>query len=138
MRTRGGSIEVCRNSNNSIELHTKVMMDHRKFFDLPTTYSDRHLSAVTLSAQSEVQPMSSSVLRAISFLASFKLCVVIFIVTFSTAPLDAQFDTTVVPHRYIVVYRNATIPGDAEVRANAAGAHLLHRNERFGMAVLAS
>ncbi len=83
--------------------------------------------------------MSSSVLRAISLFAPCRLCVfIIFVVAFSTASLDAQFDTTAVPHRYIVVYRNGTIPGDAETRAHAAGARLLHRNERFGMAIIAS
>jgi subtilisin family serine protease len=82
--------------------------------------------------------MSSSVLRAISFLLRSKAYIFILTCIFSTAHLDAQFDTTIVPHRYIVVYRNATIPGDAEARANSAGAHLLHRNERFGMAIIAS
>jgi subtilisin family serine protease len=40
----------------------------------------------------------------------------------------------IVPGRYIVVYRNATIPGDAEARVHAAGARILRRDERFGMA----
>jgi hypothetical protein len=45
---------------------------------------------------------------------------------FQTAPI--------VPGRYIVVYRNAAIPGDAETRVHAAGARILRRDERLGMA----
>jgi subtilisin family serine protease len=75
--------------------------------------------------------------RVISRLFHNGISIFVFgIVALSTASLDAQFDTAAVPHRYIVVYRNATIPGDAEVRAHVAGAHLLHRNERFGMAII--
>ncbi|ODU55702.1 MAG: serine protease [Acidobacteriales bacterium 59-55] len=40
----------------------------------------------------------------------------------------------IVPGRYIVVYRNAAIPGDAEARVHAAGARILRRDERLGMA----
>ena len=51
----------------------------------------------------------------------------------------ATIDTTsVAPHRYLVLYRNATIPGDAEARIAAAGAHLIHRNEHFGIAAVQS
>ena len=50
--------------------------------------------------------------------------------------LSAQVETSIVPHRYIVVYRNALIPGDAEAKVHSAGARLTHRNERFGMAVV--
>ena len=82
--------------------------------------------------------MSPSALRLISLLFRSRTCIFIFTCIFSTAPLDAQFDTTVVPHRYIVVYRNTIIPGDAEARTHAAGARLLHRNERFGMAIIAT
>ncbi|WP_348268976.1 S8 family serine peptidase [Edaphobacter paludis] len=53
--------------------------------------------------------------------------------------LHAQVETApIVPHHFIVVYRNATIPGDAEARIHAAGANLLHRNERFGIATAQS
>src|SRR5271170_2464300 len=51
----------------------------------------------------------------------------------------AQIDTTsIAPHRYLVLYRNATIPGDAESRIASAGAHLTGRNEHFGIAAVQS
>jgi len=51
----------------------------------------------------------------------------------------AQIDTSsVAPHRYLVLYRNATIPGDAESRVASAGAHLTQRNEHFGIAAVES
>jgi lantibiotic leader peptide-processing serine protease len=51
----------------------------------------------------------------------------------------SQIDTTsIAPHRYLVLYRNATIPGDAASRVAAAGAHLVHRNEHFGIAAVES
>ena len=43
---------------------------------------------------------------------------------------------TILPNRYLVVYRNAAISGDAELRARSLGTHLVHRNERFGIATL--
>jgi subtilisin family serine protease len=56
-----------------------------------------------------------------------------------TPHLHAQIQTApLVPNRYIVVYRNATIPGDAEAHTRAAGAYLLHRNERLGIASVES
>jgi subtilisin family serine protease len=51
----------------------------------------------------------------------------------------AQIDTTsVVPNRYLVVYRNAVIPADAEASVTSAGARLLQRNEHFGIAAVQS
>ena len=51
----------------------------------------------------------------------------------------AQIDTaSIVPHRYLVLYRNADIPGDAESRIASAGAHLTHRNEHLGIAAVES
>jgi len=51
----------------------------------------------------------------------------------------AQIDTSsIAPHRYLVLYRNATIPGDAESRVASAGAHLTRRNEHFGIAAIES
>jgi lantibiotic leader peptide-processing serine protease len=51
----------------------------------------------------------------------------------------AQIDTTsFVPHRYLILYRNATIPGDAEVRVLSTGARLTQRNEHLGIAVVQS
>jgi lantibiotic leader peptide-processing serine protease len=40
----------------------------------------------------------------------------------------------ILPHHYIVVYRNSTVPSDAETRIHAAGARLIQRSERFGIA----
>jgi lantibiotic leader peptide-processing serine protease len=51
----------------------------------------------------------------------------------------AQIDTTsFAPHRYIVLYRNGTIPGDAESHIASAGAHLTQRNEHLGIAAVQS
>jgi hypothetical protein len=51
----------------------------------------------------------------------------------------AQIDTTsIAPHRYLVLYRNATIPADAEARTASAGGRLTRRNEHFGIAAVES
>jgi hypothetical protein len=51
----------------------------------------------------------------------------------------AQIDTTsIAPHRYLVLYRNAAIPGDAESRIASAGARLTRRNEHIGIAAVES
>jgi subtilisin family serine protease len=52
------------------------------------------------------------------------------------APAYAQFNTAPIPHRYIVVYRNAAIPGNVELLAKSTGASVLRRNERFGLTVV--
>ena len=46
--------------------------------------------------------------------------------------------SSIAPHRYLVLYRNATIPGDAESRVASTGAHLTRRNEHFGIAAVES
>ena len=49
----------------------------------------------------------------------------------------SQIDTTsIAPHRYLVLYRSATIPGDAEAHIASTGAHLTHRNEHLGIAAV--
>jgi subtilisin family serine protease len=49
----------------------------------------------------------------------------------------AQFNpSNIIPNRYLVVYRNATIPSDAETRIRASGAVVLARNQRFGTIVI--
>jgi subtilisin family serine protease len=53
----------------------------------------------------------------------------------ATAQIDSS---SIVPHRYLVVYRNATIPADAEARVASAGARLLRRNEHLGIAAVQS
>ncbi|NYF89566.1 subtilisin family serine protease [Edaphobacter lichenicola] len=51
----------------------------------------------------------------------------------------AQIDTTsIAPHRYLVLYRNATIPGDAEAHLLSAGTRLTQRNEHLGIAAVQS
>ena len=44
----------------------------------------------------------------------------------------------ILPHHYIVVYRNSTVPADAETRVHAVGARLIQRSERFGIASVQS
>jgi subtilisin family serine protease len=57
----------------------------------------------------------------------------------STLPSVAQIDTTsIAPHRYLIVYRNGAIPGDAAARATSAGVRLVQRNEHFGIAAVQS
>jgi subtilisin family serine protease len=43
-----------------------------------------------------------------------------------------------VPGRYIVVYRDGLIPGDGALRAHDAGATLVRRHDRLGLAILRS
>lgn len=51
--------------------------------------------------------------------------------------LYAQTTTApIVPNRYIVVYRNRTIPTDAETSTRIAGARLVHRDEHLGIAAV--
>lgn len=53
--------------------------------------------------------------------------------------LNAQVSTTpIAPNRYIVVYRNRTIPIDAETTTRIAGARLLRRDEHLGIAAVQS
>ncbi len=64
-----------------------------------------------------------------------------FALTLAMAAISghAQIDTTsIAPHRYLVLYRNAAIPGDAEARIASAGAHLTRRNEHIGIAAVES
>ncbi len=51
----------------------------------------------------------------------------------------AQFaTTTIAPHRYLVVYRSAAIPADAEARVASTGARLTGRSEHLGIAAVQS
>jgi hypothetical protein len=71
-----------------------------------------------------------------SKLRLFALAVIMAIGATSAA---AQIDTTsIAPHHYLVVYRNATIPGDAESHIASAGARLTQRNEHIGIAAAQS
>jgi subtilisin family serine protease len=63
----------------------------------------------------------------------------LFLTRFTGAQTDTQIDTSsIAPHRYLVLYRNAAIPGDAEARVASTGAHLTQRNEHFGIAAVVS
>ncbi len=63
----------------------------------------------------------------------------VVLIFFLARVAGAQIDTTsVAPHRYLVLYRNATIPGDAEARIASTGARLTRRNEHFGIAAVES
>ncbi|MBB5345941.1 S8 family peptidase [Tunturibacter empetritectus] len=51
----------------------------------------------------------------------------------------AQIDTSsIAPHRYLIIYRNATIPGDAEAHLLSANTRLTQRNEHLGIAAVQS
>ena len=68
--------------------------------------------------------------------ALVRLLLAVFLLA-TSSPLHAQRDSgAIVPHRYLVVYRNGIIPGDAEARSRTAGTHLLRRNDHFGIAVV--
>jgi lantibiotic leader peptide-processing serine protease len=61
------------------------------------------------------------------------------LVFFLTRLAVGQIDTnSIAPHRYLVLYRNATIPSDAEARTASTGARLTRRNEHFGIAAVES
>jgi lantibiotic leader peptide-processing serine protease len=65
-----------------------------------------------------------------------RLCI---LTLFLSRLAGAQIDTTsIAPHRYLVLYRNATIPGNAESVIASAGARLTRRNEHFGIAAVES
>jgi lantibiotic leader peptide-processing serine protease len=84
--------------------------------------------------------LRTPVARAISRRVFRKICVLtLFFARIAGAQIDNQIDTnSFVPHRYLVLYRNATIPGDAEARVASSGAHLTRRNEHFGIAAVES
>jgi subtilisin family serine protease len=64
---------------------------------------------------------------------------IVLIAFFSARLAEAQIDSnSIVPHHYIVLYRNATIPSDAETHLAAAGTRLMRRNEHFGIAAVQS
>jgi len=65
------------------------------------------------------------------------LCVFLGLALHLPAQLLAQTAAdNIVPNRYIIVYRNPAIPGDAETRTLALGARLLHRLDRLGIATV--
>ncbi len=57
----------------------------------------------------------------------------------SSRMAQCQIDTTsFAPHHYLVLYHNAFIPADAELRTAAAGALLTRRNEHLGVVAVAT
>jgi len=112
---------------------------------MPVTLLPMHISAqlrgVSVSLRRNIDPIHSALpaprtlpwrVRLLNLRAGA------FLLPFTLAPLaHAQVATAgIAPHRYLVVYRNSTIPGDAEARARAAGATLLQRNDHFGIAAI--
>jgi len=69
-----------------------------------------------------------------------RILVMMPILAVFTLNIDAEtipnLATRIVPNRYIVVYRDATVPGDAETRTRSVGAHLLHHHDRLGIATV--
>ncbi len=64
---------------------------------------------------------------------------IVLLAFFSSRLAGAQIDTnSIVPHRYLVLYHNATIPADAESRVALAGVRLTRRSEHFGIAAVQS
>lgn len=66
-----------------------------------------------------------------------KLLAVLFPIAFATSALG-QPAPAAASGRYLVVYRNGQLPGDAEARASAVGARLAQRHELTGIAVVES
>src|SRR6185437_5763783 len=65
--------------------------------------------------------------------------IVLLLLPLIASLLNAQVSTTpIAPNRYIVVYRNRTIPIDAETATRIAGARLLRRDEHLGIAAVQS
>lgn len=51
--------------------------------------------------------------------------------------VHAQIDTGgIVPHRYLIVYRDPSVPPDVEAHIASAGARLLHQNQHLGIATV--
>ena len=63
------------------------------------------------------------------------LCVALSLTPYLQAQTSYSSPDNIVPNRYIVVYRNASIPGDAELRAQAVGVRL-RRYDRLGIGMV--
>src|SRR3569833_1392296 len=68
----------------------------------------------------------------------FSSPIAIFCTLFFAALAPAQDSPVarIVPHRYIVMYRQNAIAPDADARASRMGAHIVQRHNRFGMTVV--
>jgi subtilisin family serine protease len=73
--------------------------------------------------------------RKLSLAPLTQILLILSITPFVTAQIDT---TSIAPHRYLIVYRNATIPGDADIRVSSAGVRLLQRNEHLGIVTVQS
>ncbi len=111
----------------------------------------KHRNAKPLLPRSSIfsprQPVASNpafrtlrlllVLRRLVALAALSLAVLILVTAFRAraqelpSPLGAA-----VPHRYLVAYRNSSIPSDAEAHVHGAGTHIVRSNSFFGISVL--
>jgi subtilisin family serine protease len=74
--------------------------------------------------------------RAVRIVLLHVLALLLAAISTAQAQVGQPTDSRIIPHRYLVVYRNATIPGDAFRRAQTIGARLLQRNEHFGITVV--
>jgi subtilisin family serine protease len=71
--------------------------------------------------------------------SKLRLFALAVIMAIGATSAGAQIDmTSIAPHRYLVVYRNASVPGDAESHIASAGARLTQRNEHIGIAAAQS
>lgn len=82
---------------------------------------------VSLHSSLSRPPRQRSLLQALVLLFSCTC--------FSSAQLNTS---ATVPHHFLVIYRNATIPSDAAARSLAIGAHLTQRNEHLGITAVQS
>lgn len=78
-------------------------------------------------------PVPKPTLRASVRLLAFAIHLAFFV--FPQA-LCGQTDSDSVPSRYILLFRNRVVPKDVEARFAPLGAHLVSRNDRFGIAVV--
>ncbi|HEY0162630.1 MAG TPA: S8 family serine peptidase, partial [Edaphobacter sp.] len=72
--------------------------------------------------------MRASLLLRLSLLAA--------IATASQLSAQAPAQESIVPNRYLVVYRNGIVPYDADQSVQSMGAKLLHLHRRFGIATI--
>jgi lantibiotic leader peptide-processing serine protease len=102
------------------------------------TSAQQRGAAVSISIKFDIRTRALRVPAARAF-GHLVCALTIVLILFLTPLAQAQIDTTsIAPHRYLVLYRNATIPGDAEARIASSGAHLTRRNEHFGIAAVES
>jgi subtilisin family serine protease len=107
------------------------------------TSTQQRGAAVSVSNNFDIRTRTLRVPAARAFghlVCPLAIVSILFLTPLAQTPLaQAQIDTTsIAPHHYLVLYRNATIPGDAEARIASSGARLTQRNEHFGIAAVES